>query len=247
MNPSENNGDKLTPRTTFFTPAILFALLIIAAQILVSLVTYPFLPATVPTHWNAAGQVDSYTPKWVNAVLFPLISIGVYVLIRLLLAAGPRLGYQNSRRANMEIVNLIINGVLLLMLVLQLVVTAFSLGMNIDINFVVILSISILFIFIGNYLGKLRRNFWAGIRTPWTLASDAVWERTHRFGGWLFVIGGLLGVIMSFIPVLRVWGFIVVVVAIVVILYVYSYIAYQRYTVEGHEPLSPPFDNSDRG
>src|SRR5258708_28004997 len=83
-------------------------------------------------------------------------------------------------------------------------------------------SDSVLFIFIGNYLGKLRRNFWAGIRTPWTLASDVVWERTHRFGGWLFVIGGLLGVIMSFISVLRVWGFIVVVVAIVVILYAYN-------------------------
>jgi|GraSoiStandDraft_47_1057283.scaffolds.fasta_scaffold422783_2 uncharacterized membrane protein len=50
MSPSENNSDKLTPQTTFFTPATLFALLIIAAQILVSLVTYPFLPATVPTH-----------------------------------------------------------------------------------------------------------------------------------------------------------------------------------------------------
>jgi uncharacterized membrane protein len=207
MNPSENNGDKIAPQTTFFTPTTLFALLIIAAQILVSLVTYPFLPAIVPTHWNAAGQVNGYAPKWVNALLFPLISIGIFVLIRLLLVAGPRLGYQNSRRANLEIVNFIINGVLLLMLVLQLVATAFSLGMNIDINFVVILSISVLFIFIGNYLGKLRRNFWAGIRTPWTLASDVVWERTHRFGSWLFVIGGLLGVIMSFIPVLRIWGF----------------------------------------
>lgn len=247
MNPSENNGDKLTPQTTSVTPATLFALLIIAAQILISLVTYPFLPDTVPTHWNAAGQVDSYAPKWVNALLFPLISIGVYVLIRVLLAASPRLGYQNARRANLEIVNLIINGVLLLMLVVQLVVTAISLGMNIDINFVVILSISFLFIFIGNYMGKLRRNFWAGIRTPWTLASDVVWERTHRFGGWLFVIGGLLGVIMSFVPFLRVWGFIVIMLAIVVILFVYSYVAYQRYTVDGREPLSPPFENSDRG
>jgi uncharacterized membrane protein len=246
MNPSENNNDKLTPQTTFFTPATLFATLIIAAQILVSLVTYPFLPDIVPTHWNAAGQINGYAPKWVNAILFPLINIGVFVLIRLLLAAGPRLGYQNSRRANLEIVNLIINGVLLFILVLQLVVNAVSLGMNIDFNFVVILSISVLFIFIGNYMGKLRRNFWAGIRTPWTLASGVVWERTHRLGGWLFVVGGLLGVIMSFIPSLRIWGFIVVTFGIVVILFVYSYVAYQHYIVDGREPLSPPFDNTDR-
>ncbi|HLH62722.1 MAG TPA: SdpI family protein [Ktedonobacteraceae bacterium] len=247
MNPSESNSDKITPRSTFFTPVTLFALAVIVVQILISLITYPLLPARVPMHWNAAGQVDSYGPKWLNAVLFPLISIGVYALIRLLLAAGPRLGTQNAQRANLEVVNLIINAVLLLMLVLQLIVTAISLGVELDINFVIILAVSILFIFIGNYMGKLRRNFWAGIRTPWTLASEVVWERTHRLGGWLFVVGGLLGIIVSFIPWLRVWGFMVVLLVIIVIPIVYSYLAYQHYTVEGHEPLSPPFDNSDHG
>ncbi len=247
MNSSESNSDKITPPATFFTPATLFALLVIAVQILTSLITYPFLPATVPTHWNAAGQVDSYGPKWVNAILFPLISIGVYALIRILLALGPRLGTQSARRANLEVVNLIINGVLLFTLVIQLVITAIIFGMKIDINFVVILAISILFIFMGNYMGKLRRNFWAGIRTPWTLSSDVVWERTHRLGGWLFVIGGLFGVIVSFVPWLRVWGFMVILFAIIIILIVYSYVAYQHYSVEGHEPLSPPFDTSDRG
>ncbi|HZU68817.1 MAG TPA: SdpI family protein [Ktedonobacteraceae bacterium] len=247
MNPSESNSDKITPQSTFFTPATLFALAVIAAQILISLITYPFLPDTVPTHWNLAGQVNSYAPKWVNAILFPLISIGLFVLIRFLIAVGPRLGSQNARRANQEVVNLIINGVLLLLLVLQLMVTAISLGMKLDINFVMILAVSILFIFIGNYMGKLRRNFWAGIRTPWTLTSDVVWERTHRLGGWLFVIGGLLGVIVSFVPWLRIWGFMVILVVIIAIPVVYSYLAYQHYTVEGREPLSPPFDNSGRG
>src|SRR6266567_4250221 len=209
MHPSENNADKVAPEPNSHSPVTLFALLIIVVQILISLATYPFLPDIVPTHWNVAGQVDAYAPKWVNAVLFPAVSLCMYVLIRLLVALGPRLGSQ-GRRANQDIVNLILVGVLL--------------------------------IFIGNYMGKLRRNFWAGIRTPWTLVSEVSWERTHRFGGWLFVVGGLLGVIMSFVPPLRYWGIITILVLIVVILVGYSYLVYQRSAASEGESLSPPFD-----
>jgi len=94
-------------------------------------------------------------------------------------------------------------------------------------------------------MGKLRRNFWAGIRTPWTLTSDVVWERTHRLGGWLFVLTGLLGVMMSFVPALRLWGLMAVLVIVVVVLVFYSFVIYQRFTIEGKEPLSPPFDPGD--
>jgi uncharacterized membrane protein len=95
-------------------------------------------------------------------------------------------------------------------------------------------------------MGKLRRNFWAGIRTPWTLASDVARELTHRLGGWLFVLTGLLGVIMSFIPGLRLWGFMAVLFIVIIVLIAYSYVIYQRNTVDGKEPLSPPFDTGDR-
>ncbi len=241
MDPTENNNDKIAPEPGRHSSATLFAWLIIAVQILVSLVTYPFLPDRVPSHWNAAGQIDSYAPKWVNAVLFPAISIGLYILIRGLVALGPRLG-QQDKRANPEIVNLILVGILLFELVIQLAVTAASFNQPIDMNFIVSLFLSALFIFMGNYLGKLRRNFWAGIRTPWTLVSDVVWERTHRLGGWLLVLAGLIGIIVSFIPPLRVWGVVGVLLAVVVILVAYSYLVYQQTEARGGESLSPPFD-----
>lgn len=242
MDPSENTGEKVTPNPIFSSPSTLLALLIIAAQVVVSVATYPFLPDSVPSHWNAAGQVDGYLPRWVNALLFPVISLFLFFVLRVLINISPRLGYQDQRRANREVVNLILVGVLLLLLVVQLTTTSIALGARIDIPFVVSLSVSVLLMFIGNYMGKLRRNFWAGIRTPWTLASDTVWERTHRLGGWLFVLAGFVGVITSFVPPLRLWGLMVPLVLVVVILVVYSYVAYQRYTVGGREPLSPPFD-----
>jgi uncharacterized membrane protein len=249
MSSTQDTGDKVIPphnRITSMSPAELLAVLIIIVQILVSLVSYPFLPNSVPSHWDASGQVNGYLPKLVNALLYPLLSIGIYVLARVLMTIGPRLGYQNQRKASIGVVNLILDGVLLFMLIVQLATTAFALGVPIDLTFVISLSISVLFIFLGNYMGKLRRNFWAGIRTPWTLTSDVVWERTHRLGGWLFVLAGLLGVIMSFIPALRLWGLIVVILIVVIVLFVYSYVIYQHYSVEGKEPLSPPFDSGDR-
>lgn len=248
MSPTDNAGDKARPDANriSISPATLLAILIIVAQIIISIAMYPFMPDSVPSHWNAAGQVNGYLPKLVNALLFPLMSIGIYALVRVLMTVGPRLGYQNQRLASIRVVNLILDGVLLFILILQLTTTAIALGVPIDLPFVICLSISVLFIFLGNYMGKLHRNFWAGIRTPWTLASDVVWERTHRLGGWLFVLGGLLGVIMSFIPMLRLWGLMAVILIIVVVLVVYSFVTYQRYTVDGKEPLSPPFDTGDR-
>jgi len=178
MDPNDNDKDKITPQPRrSYSPATLFAILIMAVQVLVSIVTYPFLPDIVASHFDAAGHVNGTSPKWVIALLFPAISIGIYVLLRVLVAAAPRLGYQNARRANQEVVNVILVGVLLLELIVQLMVIGLALGMQIDITFVISLTISLLFMFIGNFLGRLRRNFWAGIRTPWTLASTSVPQR----------------------------------------------------------------------
>jgi uncharacterized membrane protein len=246
MEPSDNAGDKIAPRSSFFNGATILALLVIVAQILISAGTYPFLPPIVPSHFDAAGQVNGYMPKLVIAILYPGISIVLFLILRFITQIGPNLGYRNQRRANTQVVSMIMVGILLFNLVIQLLTTAYALGAQVNISLVISLAVSVLFIFLGNYLGKLRRNFWAGIRTPWTLASDIVWERTHRLGGWLFVLVGFIGLITSFFPPLRlVVGLLVPLIVVVIILTLYSYIAYQRYTVDGREPLSPPFDGSD--
>lgn len=246
MEPSDNAGDKVTPASSFFNGTTILALLIIVAQILISAGTYPFLPPMVPSHFDASGQVNGYMPKLVYAIFFPAMSIVLFFILRFVTQISPNLGYRNQRRANTQVVSLIMVGILLFMLVIQLLTTAYGLGAHVDISLVVFLAISVLFMFLGNYLGKLRRNFWAGIRTPWTLTSDIVWERTHRLGGWLFVLVGFTGLITSFFPPLRFIGLFVPLIVVIIILVAYSYIAYQRYTIDGKEPLSPPFDGDER-
>lgn len=249
MDPTDSANDKIAPARINIDPTTALALLIIAIQIIVAIVTYPFLPDTVPSHWNAAGQVDSYMPKLANALIVPGMSILLFIVLKLALKAGPTLGGRGQResikRANISVVNLILNAILLFMLVIQLTIIGVILGMKIDMLLVVSLAESVLFIVLGNYMGKLRRNFWAGIRTPWTLASETVWERTHRMGGWLFVLAGIGGIITSFIPTLRLWGMLAFVGIAVVITVIYSYVLYQRLTVNGDEPLSPPFDDGE--
>src|SRR5260370_38070645 len=99
MRHTEERGEKVTThrnRIISISPAELLAVLIIIVQILISIVTYPFLPDSVPSHWDASGQVNGYLPKLVNALLFPLLSIGIYALVRVLMTVGPRLGYHNQ-------------------------------------------------------------------------------------------------------------------------------------------------------
>ncbi len=246
MNPDliENNPnpEKVAPSSPSSRAITIFLVTVIALQIIVSLVTFPFLPDRVPIHWNAAGQVDGYASKWFSLVFYPLMSIGIVVLVRGLMAISPKLNNQ-GQRTNLKFANIVIAGVALLFLILQLAATAIALHMPVDMTFVIDLAVALLFIVLGNFMGKIRRNLSGiGIRTPWTLANDTVWERTHRLGGWLFVAVGLLNVVLSFIPNLRIFGLVGGVLLVVVVTTVYSYVVYQRVVTHGNVPLSSPFD-----
>ncbi len=240
MDPTVNN-EKIVPDRSLLRNTTYLAISIIVIQVLVAVVTYPFMPPIVPSHWDAAGNVNGYTPRLLNAILLPGISIVLFLLLRFLPSVSPKLSNQ-SQRSNKNVINLFLVAILLFMLVVQMTTTAIALGAHIDITIIISLALSLLFIFLGNYMGKLRRNFWGGIRTPWTLTNETVWERTHRLAGILFVLGGLLGIVVSFIPFMRLYGIIVIALAASFIPVIYSYMVYQRVVVHGKQQLSPPFD-----
>lgn len=223
---SVDNG-KIKSASSLSRSTTRFVTLVIGIQILIALITYPFLPEMVPSHWNIAGQVDSYIPKLLNAILLPGITIAMYLLLRRLTAAGPTLD-PDSQRRSVEFTDRILPALALLFLAIQSIVIATALHFSVNVPFIISLLVSLLFIYIGNFMGKLRRNFWSGIRTPWTLANDIVWERTHRLGSWLFVAAGLVGVVTSFIVPLRIWGVVGSLLLVILILYIYSYIIYRR-------------------
>jgi uncharacterized membrane protein len=105
-------------------------------------------------------------------------------------------------------------------------------GLNVLINEVIIAGVGLLFVVIGNYLGKVRKNFFIGIRTPWTLASDEVWNRTHRMGGKLFMLSGVIIWLGALLRLPLTWT-VGVAVGLVLIPVVYSYFLYRQ--IEGFE------------
>ncbi len=245
MSTSDDSRNKITPTRAFPSSIDILILAVIVIQVVVAVYGFMVLPDTVPIHWGINGQADGYGPKWVGTILYPLLSVGIYALVRVLLVVGPRLGQQGDALANLNLAKTILAGIILFMLIIQLVTIAESLGIGIDVSMVIMLALSVLFIFLGNYMGKMRRNFWMGVRTPWSLSNSVVWERTNRMGGWLFVAVGLVGIPCSFIPALRLWGILVPIIAATVFLYIYSYVCYRQQAQGDHEPLSPPFSGDN--
>ncbi|QBD82361.1 DUF1648 domain-containing protein [Ktedonosporobacter rubrisoli] len=215
-------------RNSLFTRQLgRFILVVIALQVFAALATYPFLPAQIPSHWNIVGQIDGYMPKATSAIFFPSLSIGLCILALLSQIAITRYSADTPNLIR-RVPGPLLAGLILFLFVLQLTTLAIALGIPLDMSFVICLTLSLFYIVLGNYMGKLRRNAWIGIRTPWTLASETVWERTHRLGGWAFVAVGLLGLIVSFVPVLRLWAMIGPLLLLGIGLYAYSYIVYRR-------------------
>lgn len=198
---------------------------IIGAMVLVGAIAWLQLPADaqVPIHWGADGQPDDWAGKTVGLFLLPLIAGGVVLLF----AAIPRI---EPRRTNLErsatAYGAIWIGVLLLLGGMQLLAVSSAMGAQFDMTRIVFVATGALFIVIGNYLPKVRPNYMVGIRTPWTLSSDVAWTKTHRIGGRLFVIEG---VVMTLLGLLGVSGMALAgaiiggVVVLLVVTFAYSY------------------------
>lgn len=172
--------------------SLLASLAFVAIALAAVVWLYPALPARVPVHWNLNGQPDGYRSRFWGAALPVALMAGWAVLAWLLPRISPK-GFELSRFAPVYgLLMLIVQAFVLVTLLAGLLASA---GYAVPHWKVSMLSLGALLMVLGNFMGKLRKNFFIGIRTPWTLASDAVWERTHRVGGWLFLGAGMLVVL----------------------------------------------------
>jgi uncharacterized membrane protein len=205
----------------------------IAAVILAFLlpaVLYDRLPDPMPSHFNFQGEIDGWMPKPWGAFLLPLVMAGVLAMLAALPRISPK-GFEvdGSSRA-FAAITLATTGLLLM---IHLSVLLISMGVAVPIAALMPVLLGAMLAGIGNYLSKVPRNFFIGIRTPWTLADEDVWFRTHRLGGRTFVAAGLLLIVVG--PFLRGPSALAVIPALVVtaavIPLVYSYITYRK----GHQ------------
>lgn len=172
-------------------------LLLLALDLAFGFMIWSRLPARVPIHWNIHGRPDNFGPSWVNALAVPIGAVVIYALLLLLPLIDPR----RKNYALFEDTARFYRGAIVLFMVgLHVVLALVSLGHKVDVGLVMRIAMPLLFIALGNRFGRLRHNYFFGFRLPWTLASEEVWNRTHRMAGRLWVAGGLVMLLAALLP-----------------------------------------------
>ncbi|MFB3921402.1 MAG: SdpI family protein [Terriglobia bacterium] len=174
----------------------LIGVVLIAAVLAATLIAYPHLPLRVPTHWNARGEIDGYSARWTLLVMIPGIMSLMLGLFALLPWLSPKHFEVDSFR--LTYLYLMLVTVAFLAYVHALILMA-GLGHARHTGEAIGGGVCVLFMLLGQVLGKVRRNFWIGVRTPWTLANERVWDATHRFAAKTFVIGGAGGLLLTLV------------------------------------------------
>lgn len=174
-----------------------FGVAVAAVAAAVSIWLYSRLPEMVATHWNLRGTADGYSGRVWAAVAMPLVILGLTGIFNVLPKVDPR--HENYAKF-LNTYWLIANAVVVFAAVAHAMILANALGYTVQVDRLVPLGVGLLFAFLGNYLTRVEPNWFIGIRTPWTLSSDAVWRKVHRTAGWLFVLGGIVIAVGAFAP-----------------------------------------------
>jgi uncharacterized membrane protein len=192
----------------------------------------------IPTHYNAAGEVDQFTPRerilpqW---LLLPGIMAALVVLSVLLPWLSPK-GFEIDRFRSTFFFLMAVCTAMMGYIELLLVLGGFQ-GVQLDLTRWLLGGLSLFFALLGNRLGKVQRNFWMGVRTPWTLASETVWTQTHRLTAWLWTAGGVLSAVLAFAGV-SIWVWLAGILLMAFSPIVYSLWLYKRLEKQGR--LAPP-------
>jgi uncharacterized membrane protein len=216
--------------TRWLVIAILLTVAAFAVSIYMFTFEYERLPDRLPIHWNIHGEPDGWVDKsnglWAFLILPGAMALMV-VLTVVLPWLSPRGFDPDEFRSTWEYLMMLIVALLGYISVLSLL--AGLRGHNLlEVGRWLIAGMFIFFALMGNVMGQVRRNFWMGVRTPWTLASESVWNQTHRLTAWVFVAGGLLGFVAVLVGVPAVWCFVVFILALVVVPITYSFLLYKR-------------------
>ena len=198
---------------------------LVLASFTVSLYFYPLIPEKIAIHWNLQGQVDGYASKFPGLFILPSLLVGIVLLFITIPKVDPLKG-------NIERFRKYYDGFIILfsafMVFIHLYVISWNIGIRISPNIVLPLGFGILFFYCGILCENAKRNWFIGIRTPWTLSSERVWEKTHKVGGRLFKACGIISIAGLLFPSHATYFILIPVMFTVAFLIVFSYLEYQK-------------------
>jgi len=230
--------------TRWFYLSVALTLAALGASLYAYEFRYDDLPDRVPIHWDINFNPNGFAPKsdaFLVFFLWPLAMAALCLLTLVLPWLSPRRFQVDTFRGTFEYVMM-----LAVALMGYLHVATLWAAMHPEQNRTTFMrfflgGMCLFFALIGNVLGKVRRNFWMGVRTPWTLASETVWNQTHRLAAWLFVAAGLAGFALAMVlPPEHAWVLLVGILAAAMLPVFYSLVLYKRLERQGK--LEPPAD-----
>jgi uncharacterized membrane protein len=207
-------------RKTLIIPIIIILISFIAGAVL-----YSYMPERMASHWNVAGEVDGYISKFWGLFLMPIISLGMLLLFIFLIQIDPL--KQNIQKFRKYYDGFIIA---IIAFLFYLYILTLLWNFNIRFNMIQILSpaFAVLFYYMGVLVAHSRRNWFIGIRTPWTLSSDTVWAKTHKQGGRMFKAVSFLALLGIVFPNQAIFFIIPPMIAVSIYLIIYSYVEYKK-------------------
>ena len=189
------------------------------------------LPSLVPIHWGLSGDINGTTARLQAVILVPLINAALFCFLLFLPKMDPKRENYAKFKTTYELFRWIIHLFLTLLQVFVIWNAVLIFRGDHPLNVATFLPpfIGLLFVILGNYTTRVRPNYFVGIRTPWTLADEHVWEQTNRFGGKVFVIVGIIGILSLLFPAaIRFYFFVIPLLIGIVAIVVYSYVVFRN-------------------
>jgi len=226
--PGPPDGQPINPYFSYIPVMKLIRLGIIAGLLVTFIITiamYPSMPDLVPSHWNAAGQVNGYMSKFWGLFLVPFIMAGFVALLMVIPRIDPKKRNYDKFRSYYDGFILVF---VIYLLAIQVQIMLWSTGVEISPNLTFPLLFGMLFIYLGFLIGHAEQNWFVGIRTPWTLSSETVWKKTHLLGGKLFKIAGITCILGVIFQDYAIWFIMVPIVSVSFFTIAYSYFEFQK-------------------
>jgi uncharacterized membrane protein len=202
---------------------LIITTLVMLIPMFIGLLLWDKLPEQIPSHWNIHGVVDGWSSKGFAVFFFPALLMTIHWVCVFASCTDPK-----AKNYHPKMIGLVLWICPVLSLILNSLVYTAALGYPINMEIIMPLLVGLMFIIVGNLLPKCRQSYTMGIKLPWTLANEENWNKTHRFGGKVWAVGGVIIMATAFLG--SFWLLIATMVVMVAAPTIYSYCLYRKQT-----------------
>jgi len=204
---------------------VIFPIILILVSFVLAIFFYPIFPSQIATHWGINGQADGYSSKAFGLFFMPILSVVLFFLFISLPKIDPyKKNFDQFKKYFQNFINLIFA----FFFYIYLIIIVWNLGINFNMIQVLCPAFAALFYYAGVLMSHAKRNWFVGIRTPWTMANEKVWDKTHKIGGKLFKLTGLISLLSFILPNLSLFFILIPTLFTTIFVFIYSYVEYKK-------------------